>query len=310
MDSLDFTNLAPGLYPGVPEEAYFGRFPGINSTTLKLMSRSPAHCRARMSGEGRRETAALALGKALHCAILEPDRFPSAYARQPLPEEHPGALVSLDDYKREAEALGLAKSGTKATLKEAILRTNPEAVFWEDLLPSLVAGRAVVSADNYAMCQAVLEAIAANPKARRALSGGDAELTGYWVDRETGVPCKLRMDYYRRDLGVVFDVKTTTDARPWAVARDIEKYDYHVSAAHYLDGLAALRQPANGFGWIFVEKEPPYAAGLFFASDDMLSRGREIFRMNLARFAECQASGQWPGYPAEFQTIDLPSWAA
>ena len=146
--------------------------------------------------------------------------------------------------------------------------------------------------------------------ARKALSGGVAEETLVWRDAMTGLLCKSRMDYYREDLGLIVDVKTTEDARPEAVARDIHKYGYHISAAHYLDGLQALDlSGGQSFAWVFVEKKAPYAIGLYFASADMIDRGRELHRQYLTDFARCKLSGIWPAYPAEFQTIDLPAWA-
>jgi exodeoxyribonuclease VIII len=117
------------------------------------------------------------------------------------------------------------------------------------------------------------------------------------------------MDYYREDLGVIFDLKTTTDARPQAVQRDIMKYGYHKSAAHYLNGCRALGIPGDNFAWIFIEKEPPYAIGLYFCSPDLLLRGEIEMEKYAAEYFACKRSGEWPAYSPEFQTIDAPSWA-
>jgi hypothetical protein len=121
--------------------------------------------------------------------------------------------------------------------------------------------------------------------------------------------CKARLDYYRPDLGVVFDLKSTVDAREHPVQRDIEKYSYHVSAAHYMNGLLALGLPAAGFGWIFVEKTAPFAQGLYFAADDMLATGRDRIAQYLTEYTACAEADHWPAYDGAFRTIDLPAWA-
>jgi hypothetical protein len=123
------------------------------------------------------------------------------------------------------------------------------------------------------------------------------------------VLCKARLDYYRPDLGVVFDLKSTIDAREHAVQRDIEKYAYHVSAAHYMNGLLALGLPAAGFGWVFVEKTAPFAQGLYFASADMMSIGRDRCAQYLFEFDGCSKTDRWPSYCGDFTTIELPAWA-
>jgi hypothetical protein len=94
-----------------------------------------------------------------------------------------------------------------------------------------------------------------------------------------------------------------------AVERDVQKWGYHLSAAHYLNGCQARGLPGDNFAWIFIEKKPPYAIGLYFASPDLLLRGKTDMRGYLDRYAECLAHDVWPAYSPDFQTIDLPAWA-
>ena len=300
----------PGRYSGVPEADYFSA-EAVNASTLKHMGRSALHCKAEITRSGDRpDTEAQKVGRLVHCAVLEPERFKATYCKEPQVEDHPETLVDLAGYKAKAKALGLKVSGSKGDLKARILETSPDIKFWEDLAAELVGESEPLKADHWHLAQAIIESIAANDKARKALSGGVAEETLVWRDALTGLLCKSRMDYYREDLGLIVDVKTTEDARPEAVARDIHKYGYHISAAHYLDGLQALDLPGGqSFAWVFVEKKAPYAIGVYFASADMLDRGHELHRQYLTDFARCKLSGIWPAYPAEFQTIDLPAWA-
>lgn len=309
---LDPKDPQPGAYRDVPEAVYFA-LPALNASTLKLMGRSPAHCAAYLAAQADADhdaapTAAQYIGRALHAAVLEPDRFPIDFMCEPQPQDH-GAMVSQDHYKAAAKLLGLKVSGTKAALKAAILEADPAARFWDDMLPTFTAGRVVLKPHEWAMCEAVMASVKGNPRAAKSFSGGENELTLIWHDKRTGALCKARLDYYRPDLGIVFDLKSTIDAREHPVQRDIEKYSYHVSAAHYMNGLLALNMPAVGFSWVFVEKTAPYAQGLYFAADDMLATGRDLIAYYLADYTECAASDQWPAYDGAFHTIDLPVWA-
>lgn len=299
---------APGRYPGVPEAAYFAA-DALNASTLKPIGRSPAHCLAAMEAAASPDTEAQLVGRLVHCALLEPVRFAADYCPAPAPADFPEALTDLASYKAAARAAGLPVSGTKADLRERLEGAGAKVAFWEDVAAEATANRTALRPEHWALAQAVLGAVAANPRARAALSGGAAEETLVWHDGATGLRCKARLDYYREDLGVVFDVKTCDDARPERVERDILKWGYHLSAAHYLAGLRQLGLPGDNFAWIFAEKKPPHAIGLYMASPALLAQAGRDWAELMARFARCRASNDWPGYPAEFLSINLPAWA-
>jgi exodeoxyribonuclease VIII len=306
---MDDTVLEPGRYPGMPEARYFA-LDAINSSLLKIMGRSPAHCKSAIDGTApRRETEAQKVGRMIHCAALEPERFESAYCKSPVAADYQDALADLAGYKSAAKALGLKVAGSKADLKMRILEADPDAQFWDDLQERLIGDRSALKPEQWDMAGSIIESIRSNPSASNALSGGTAEESLVWRDDSTQLMCKSRMDYYREDLGIVVDIKTCEDARLDAVTRDINKYGYHKSAAHYLDGLQALGLPGDNFAWIFIEKSAPYAIGLYFASPEMLDRGRTDMREHLDEYATCKETGIWPGYSTTFETVYLPNWA-
>ena len=59
---------------GVPFEGY-AAIDAVNWSTLKEMAKSGAHYRHRLTTP-RKDTPAMRFGRAVHCAVLEPDRFP------------------------------------------------------------------------------------------------------------------------------------------------------------------------------------------------------------------------------------------
>ena len=132
-----------------------------------------------------------------------------------------------------------------------------------------------------------------------------------WSGRtaETGQMAKARMDYLSggyRCRGRLENLRRRPTQR---CAESIMKYGYHKSAAHYLNGLRALDMPADGFAWVFVEKQPPHAIGLYFASPEMIYAGENDMRRYLATYAQCMKTNIWPSYPGDFATIELPEWA-
>ncbi|WP_196221211.1 PD-(D/E)XK nuclease-like domain-containing protein [Sansalvadorimonas verongulae] len=297
-----------GIYDNLDEEVYHSD-EALSSTVLKELRRSPRHAYSRIQQERGKTTQSLTLGRLLHACVLEPERFKKDYAPPLDPATYPDALVSQENYKACCKTLGLPVSGTKAVLKERIQEAASDAVFWDDLLEQHAKGRELISQADFEICAGVMASVNQHSKASKVFSDGVAERSLFWDDPATGQACRARLDYYREDLGVVFDLKTTTDARLDAFQRDVFKYGYHISAAMYLEGCRQRGLKATAFAWLAIEKEPPYAIGLYMASPEMLVAGDNDFRDYLSTFAACKEANFWPSYSDDFVTIDLPPWA-
>ncbi|MTI12418.1 PD-(D/E)XK nuclease-like domain-containing protein [Sansalvadorimonas verongulae] len=300
--------METGIYDNLDEELYHSD-EAVSSTILKEMRRSPRHAYSRTQQERGKTTRTLTLGRLLHACVLEPDRFKKDYAPPLDPAAYPDALVSQEDYKACCKTLGLPVSGTKQVLKERIQEAADDAVFWDDILAEHSKGRTLISQPDFDICAGVMSSVQHHGKASKVFTDGVSERSLFWEDPGTELACRARMDYYREDIGVVFDLKTTTDARLESFQRDVFKYGYHISAAMYLEGCRQLGLKATAFAWLAIEKEPPYAIGLYMASPEMLAAGDNDFRDYLATFAACKESSFWPSYSDDFVTIDLPPWA-
>jgi exodeoxyribonuclease VIII len=173
-------------------------------------------------------------------------------------------------------------------------------------------GREILAADDYAAVKAMGDAVLTHPAAAKLLGAmTDWELSGLWDCRQTGERSKCRCDAVGDYDGIpiCLDLKTTRDASPKAFERAVWNYHYHTQAAHYVEGLAVLGRPVESFGIVAVEKEPPYAVGVYRILDDVLAVAREeVFRL-LALHRECRESGRWPAYSDEVRDIGLPKWA-
>ena len=262
-----------GLIPGIPIEEYH-RHGSVSKSQLDQFAKSPAHYLASLTTP-RKETAAMRIGSLFHGLVLEPDRVKIAVA--------PVCDKRTKDGKATWEAFCLENAGAE-----------------------------IVTAEEGEMLNGMVASVRAHPAASALLSGpGIAEGSAYWIDEHSGELCRCRPDFYRADLGIIVDLKSTEDASPKEFARSIAKYRYQVQSAFYQDGLeAATGDYIKGFLFVAVEKKAPYAVAVYQLDMQGVEAGRIAYRDNLITLADCKASGKFPAYSDRVETISLPAWAA
>jgi len=156
------------------------------------------------------------------------------------------------------------------------------------------------------------DSVWAHPTARELLSGaGINEASLVWVDGETGLLCKARLDRLTTlgDWPVILDVKTAKSASRAAFSSAVHKFHYHQQLAHYSDGAQALAPMDRKCMFIVVETERPFCVAVYELEDDALVLGRDETHKHLRAYAECLKTGRWPGYPDGADYISLPPWA-
>jgi exodeoxyribonuclease VIII len=273
--------MNPGLHRNVPAADYFA-FDAISSSTLREFARSPLHAHYRMTHP--KESAAMDLGTGAHTAILEPARFGAEYVQ-----------------------------GIKVDRRTTVGKTA-----WAKFLSENV-GKGILSADEYEQATGMRDAVWAHPLASAILgSPGPCEVVAVW-EFDSSAPtdpmswrhlCKARIDKLAKWEGTtVADIKTTRDAREWAFSRDVVRYGYHIQAAWYLDGLAALAPLERRWVWIVLEQQPPHGVMVYEATSGLLEQGRHEYEKYMRLYLECKASGNWPGYPVGLTQLPLPAYA-
>jgi len=272
-------NLATGLHLNIPAEVYHHRELGgpVNCSALSEVAKSLSKYLAWCKGErSKADSKALHFGRAWHCHALEPYVFAKTYAFRP---DFGDCRFKENKARRDAWE---AEHANHIVLDRAELDTIVRMT------------RALMSDDI----------------ARELLSGGVAEATVRWDDEETGLPCKLRADYYREDLATVVDLKSTVDASESAFGKSAASYRYHVQAAHYSAGFAAIGKPLDSFLFIAVEKEPPYDMSIYYIDREGMQKGEERYRENMRTLAGALETGEFPGYPKGIRSLALPYWTA
>ena len=174
-------------------------------------------------------------------------------------------------------------------------------------------GLAVIHRGQLAGTGAMARAVRKHPLAARVLAGAVKEVSGWWVDDETGVCCRMRIDALHPRA--VVDVKTTTAVTPdeW-VRSHVARYGYHIQAAWYLDGHEAITRQRLPFLWIIVRSSPPHDVWVVDLTDVDIDLGRERAREARALYAECASLDDWPeagrapGEQPDVLHLSLPGW--
>lgn len=280
-----------GFWPQSNEDYHRG--PGYSKSDLDLVARSLRHYWAAKRAPDRvpkKRTDAKLLGSAVHSAILEPDLFPAEYVA--MPEDAPSRPTA-----RQVRA----KKPSQETL---------DAVAWWRDFESANKGKELLTADQWSACIAMRDAVHAHPIARSVLTGGMAEQSVHALDRATGLHIKCRMDYLRDGAGLIGDLKTTDDASSEAFGRHAADYRYHVQCGYYRRVMReAFGEAPKYWAFVAVEKEPPYAIGVYYVDDATADLGARMAERDLLRLAEALQADQWPDYtPAQVAPLQLPGW--
>ena len=167
----------------------------------------------------------------------------------------------------------------------------------------------IVKVADMVIIQEMCQALKKSTQASRAFKVGQPEKSIIWQHKETGIWLKARPDWMPDDLSKEFiiEYKTAATLKPRVLSADVFKYGYHMQAAMFLDGLAAVgRDKVLGVAHVVQEKEPPYLADLRMFSPEQIELGRREYLHALFVFANCLKTGKWPGWTSEPQFFDTP----
>lgn len=257
----------------VPAADYFAR-PALNISRLKELRRSPMHYRYAI--DHPKESAAMTLGTAAHCATLEPERFCRDYVT----------------WCRRTESGRMAPRTGK---------------LWDAFVAEF-GDRTILTEAEAELAANVAAAVRADPVAAKYLASGEPEVTMEWtVD---GRECKGRADWitHMEDGPVLVGLKTTTDCRHWQFSATAARLGYHLQWAWYADGWVAIKGDGVRLVEIVVESEPPHAVVVYDIGPDVIDQGRVEYQELLRVLADCEARDHWPG-PAEMElALSLPAW--
>ena len=288
----EFESGEPGIFTGVPEEDYHAK-DACSQSGLKLFDKCPAAYKWRAEHDDE-PTSAMKKGAATHALILEPDIYKEKY-------------VTADQCEAETNAGNRCSRGGKY-LQDGKWKCTTHA----DKDADNDEGRMILSAKEHEECGYMRKSIWEHPAASKLLSmEAYTELTCLWIDEDTGLLCKSRIDRYIPSMRLAIDVKTTRDASPdeRGFAREIANRKMYWQAAFYPAGLHENGVATDRWIWIAVENSPPYVAATYEADPVDIDAGWTELRPVMEKFAEAKESGVYPGYSERVEKISMPYWA-
>lgn len=271
-----------GIELDVPDAEYRA-CAGVSQTLLKELQRSPLHYQSALTAV-RTQTPAMRIGSLVHMAVFQSDLYFNSVVIAPVMDKR---SKGYKDFAADHE------------------------------------DKQIISEDEDRQIAGIAASVRAHREVAPMLEGGFAEVSVGATCPATGVKCKGRFDWLNNHYcgGAIVDLKTTEDAAPDAFSRAIANYGYDLQAAHYLSLMRDLSysrdQPESVVGvvnsprffFVVAEKQMPYAVAVYWLDMLDLLRANGIRNALLTRLAQCEASGDWPGYPEGVQTIALPNWA-
>lgn len=205
----------------------------------------------------------------------------------------------------------------------------------EQLAEIREAGDIPLKREPYDTVHAMAEALRAHPFAGKLFEPGSGgpERTLVWQewahapagdshDEFVSVPvqCRALVDWLPESVWgglprpahrvILPDFKSCVSASPADVEKAIARYGYHIQLAWYLRGLRALSLADDTAEGVLVmqEKTAPYLVTVVQPDATAMRMADIRIRQALDLYAECTATGRWPGYADDVVLAELPPW--
>lgn len=255
------------------DEEYFAH-PALSKSELVHFARSPAHYKAPRKPWTEGQKRKLDIGSALHCAVLQPDRYSLRY--EVLPAEMTFQTKAGKAFRAEAEA------------------ENKTVLKWSD----------------HQNIQGMADAIRHHPGAGQLVkAAGPVEEPVFWKDPKFGFEWKCKPDKVTANA-IIVDLKTTDDARLSVFERTAWNLKYHWQAFIYLWGRSeATGITHSDFAFIVVERNMPHGVMVYFVPKGIIMQAAHEIDPLRRQYAKCLETDTWPCYPSAPVYLSLPPWA-
>jgi hypothetical protein len=252
----------------------------VSNSQLTTLKRSVAEFYQRYildSWPDKEESDTLKLGSLVHCMALEPEKVNERFAVAP-------------------EVDGRTKEGKAAKAAFA------ETIQGKTIVSSGVFDRAVTC---HMALQSHHEAAAILKFSERSDAMIERPIHGEW----NGVAVAGTPDLVVLELGLIVDVKTTSDASPAEFSKSVVNYGYHRQAAMYLELCQQAYGMADRFVFVVVKTAPPYEVAVYELNYPSVMQGRTELLELLDEHKRRSESGDWS---ADWQKgvieLPLPRW--
>lgn len=248
----------------------------VRGSNLKSLIVSPKAYRHRVDSVSNDDTPSKLIGRAFHCLVLEPERFGEKF-------------IVWHDRRAGNEWLAFKE---------------------------LYADRDILNTKEFEKAKAISAAVLSDDIAMNYVIGDEGrchfEWEIVWVDAATGLRCGGRIDalILSGDRQILTDLKSTARIEVRDFERQCANLHYHLSLAHYRDGLRTLGWRIDEVALVVVESTAPHDSITYRVPEHVLEEGEWLRARLLRQLAECRANDSWPGIArGEVRTLELPEWA-
>lgn len=128
--------------------------------------------------------------------------------------------------------------------------------------------------------------------------------------------CEKSLNPKHKGLPIILDPKITGllgngRAGEQKVNKHMVNMGWDRQAALYKRGVSQLLNVMDSaviFGNLMIKPEPPFTSRLLYPSFTATRTALFLARPQILLFAQCMASGKWPGYPVDGEEIELPDY--
>lgn len=267
--SVQLLDIPADLYHQDPCEV-----PSLNATVATaLILETPAHAKQKhprlADTAWKKETEAMADGTVIHQMLLGDDRCD---------------ILDFPDFRTNAAKQ--ARDATRAAGRVPVLAHK-----WLDLS---------------AVAQSLKQQLADLPVDPPLFVDGRPEQTIVW--EEDGVHFRARLDWIRSDLATIDDLKKARTAQPRRFHKALYAMGYDIKAAFYVRAANAAFGVEPVFRWVAIEPDPPYALSVHTLAPDAMHAAKVKVDAAVEIWKTCLERDEWPAYPADVQTVELPPW--
>lgn len=276
---MENTQITPGIYHDVSFETYLS-WDCFHKSMVASALRSTLHLEHFINSEFE-PSKVMDFGSLVDCLLLEPKIFDNKF------REKPETYINNKD---EEKPFNANSNWCKAWIQEAK----------DDGVTSY-------KKEDYSKALDIIESVNSHKTASQWINAPEQQVAVVWLDEETGIMCKARLDLLKSDM--IVDVKTTANASSDPFARIMNSLLYHVQASMYQTGLSCN----NGgevlpFNLIVAETEAPFCVATYNVGEDSLHAGNILFRKAIRKYKDYLEIGP-TGYSDFPDEIDVPRWA-
>jgi hypothetical protein len=252
--------------------AAYDQIEAVNWSRLNQMRKSAKHFKYALETDPE-ESDPMRIGRAVHLAVLEPERFTDSIA---VWSSDRGRRYGKewDAFERQAEA----------------------------------QDKTILTQEQFDRALAMRDSVRAHDLVKPYLLDGKPEHSLTWMDHR-GFRMKARIDWVT--TGVILDLKTSLHAiEPRQFAASAYRFGHFHQLAFYQRGMQAVYGQTPAALIVAVETHAPHDVAVYRLSPEAIASASEEIEDLLDELQRATDSGRWRGRFDTERTLQLPAWAA